>query len=973
MTILLMISQRRTPRVSKRPHIFRKQSSPCASTHDDALYLRYLNTTTTTTATTSILLSLLGSYIFLLTTIFEVLLLTVIGVLQLVLISLHRHTRSIPLLSKFGASEKSVTNENYYIWWWLRHLLRLDPRTLQSCLIDDSPQTQNTVCTTPWRRTQTPHSYFLDKSLSASNDNWMRTPRTKFGRTKKSKFRKIRRLSSLLFLGNHHDYKNTPSTEHRKTRKTELNLATLTTTTTNTLNTSNTPSNLATTQSLNAYETMTSNSSSHSGLTTPSNIRIINSMPRPEQLSPLWFNGTDVTEFLRRWNIECEDAGYDDKGKCRRLPFYCEPTVKDVVELLDGYLEEDWAKLENDLKGQYWQNDTQKNTLTALNQLIRDAHILDLGVYVLKYASITKALVDNNEMSVMQRCRRFLDGLSEQLRDKAFDFCSTKDWKLSSLDTGTKDPDFDELKKFIIGKALATKKKVVYNKERATEGYDELKESAAAITQTPPAPPTSPTSTTNITPAATPNADPMMVELTKQIASLTLAIQANMSPAKPPQVSAMESRPQRAYDRHCIWCDSTSHSRRTDCTDFKEAMQKGLIAINADNRIINAKTGEEVPPMFNRGGMKKMFAFITNTPTVASTSNITLEGPKPVYGQLGPEGTVLFTTLDFENDTRTDEVIDIEVYEKRRRDDILRRRVRPRLDDEHVIPPPPRTDDHNTNATPPTSNTVPAANPSTSADTPAKANKERKFKYMSELNQTIDASTIGERIMDTTVELPVRHILAAAPDVAGYIHDMTRKRRVPIDKPEDTMAMQSTTRATPISVSTNSAIYKAYYDCPSGRAKVLLDKQLNTYGLLDNGSEVLMMPRRVHERLDLPIDTEINWRINGYNTETNSILEEAKPIGCCHDVSIDVGGVEVRLPVFVVEHCNSDIILGRPWERMVRAQYFNEDDGSLTVFIRSLDGRRVVKFCAVKGEHERNREYVRHAEEGVIGDDFLKV
>src|SRR5208282_964788 len=97
-----------------------------------------------------------------------------------------------------------------------------------------------------------------------------------------------------------------------------------------------------------------------------------------------------------------------------RLPFYCEPAVKEVVELLDGYLEGDWTKLENDLKGQYWQNDTQKNTPAALNQLLRDAHTLDLGVYVLKYASITKALVDNNEMFNMQRCQCFLEGLSEQ-------------------------------------------------------------------------------------------------------------------------------------------------------------------------------------------------------------------------------------------------------------------------------------------------------------------------------------------------------------------------------------------------------------------------------------------------------------------------------------------------------------------------------------------------------------------------------
>ena len=165
------------------------------------------------------------------------------------------------------------------------------------------------------------------------------------------------------------------------------------------------------------------------------------------------------------------------------------------------------------------------------------------------------------------------------------------------------------------------------------------------------------------------------------------------------------------------------------------------------------------------------------------------------------------------------------------------------------------------------------------------------------------------------------------------------------------MAMQSTTTATPILASTNSTVYKTYYTCPSGHAKVLLDKQITTYSLLDNGSEVLMIPRHVYKHLDLPIDRRVDWCINGYNTETNAMLEEARPIGCCHDVSIDVGGVEVKLPVFVVEHCNSDIILGRPWERMMRAQYINEDDGSLTVIIKSLDGRRVAEFCAVKGEH----------------------
>src|SRR4030095_15826612 len=120
-----------------------------------------------------------------------------------------------------------------------------------------------------------------------------------------------------------------------------------------------------------------------------------------------------------------------------------------------------------------------------------------------------------------------------------------------------------------------------------------------------------------------------------------------------------------------------------------------------------------------------------------------------------------------------------------------------------------------------------------------------------------------------------------------------------------------------IDASVNAGHLKRLYACPSGRAKVTLDQELNVHSLLDNGSEVNMMPRRVFDRLDLPIDTEIRWRIDAYDSKTNSDLDERGPIGVCHEVPVDIGGVEVKQPIFIVEHCNNDLILGRPWERMV--------------------------------------------------------
>ena len=88
---------------------------------------------------------------------------------------------------------------------------------------------------------------------------------------------------------------------------------------------------------------------------------------------------------------------------------------------------------------------------------------------------------------------------------------------------------------------------------------------------------------------------------------------------------------------------------------------------------------------------------------------------------------------------------------------------------------------------------------------------------------------------------------------------------------------------------------------------------------------------------------------------------------------IDVGGVEVKLPVFVVEEAFQDLILGRPWECAVRAIITNNNDGSESVQIHSEDGRRAVRFTCVTADHERNREFAKHAVSPCVSIDPLKV
>ena len=54
-----------------------------------------------------------------------------------------------------------------------------------------------------------------------------------------------------------------------------------------------------------------------------------------------------------------------------------------------------------------------------------------------------------------------------------------------------------------------------------------------------------------------------------------------------------------------------------------------------------------------------------------------------------------------------------------------------------------------------------------------------------------------------------------------------------------------------------------------------------------------------------------------------------------------------------------DMIHGRTWERKVRAQYDNRDDGSLHITISMPNDEKVVTFCRVGKTDERNRNRAR--------------
>ena len=118
--------------------------------------------------------------------------------------------------------------------------------------------------------------------------------------------------------------------------------------------------------------------------------------------------------------------------------------------------------------------------------------------------------------------------------------------------------------------------------------------------------------------------------------------------------------------------------------------------------------------------------------------------------------------------------------------------------------------------------------------------------------------------------------------------------------------------------------------------------------LLDCGAELCLLSKEFFDELGILMDRTVDCKI-GTVAQTDT-----RTYGACHDVEINIGGLITMAAFFVVDGLSQDVILGRPWERKVRAKYDNRDDGSCWTTIHDEEGNQV-EFCSVEPNHKRNR------------------
>ena len=148
---------------------------------------------------------------------------------------------------------------------------------------------------------------------------------------------------------------------------------------------------------------------------------------------------------------------------------------------------------------------------------------------------------------------------------------------------------------------------------------------------------------------------------------------------------------------------------------------------------------------------------------------------------------------------------------------------------------------------------------------------------------------------------------------------------------------------------------KELYACASPTVMGIIGGKLKVKMLINSGSEMCVMSRDLYERVKglLPVDTEIRWSIGSANSTMDMVF------GVCHSMAVEVGGIEIPLPVFILEGASQEFILGRTWDRLAHAQHDNRQDGSLYISITSLDNRKKATFCAVADRTDCDRDRVR--------------
>lgn len=149
-----------------------------------------------------------------------------------------------------------------------------------------------------------------------------------------------------------------------------------------------------------------------------------------------YFDGSDVTEFLDRWDDLVAECGISHEHSLRRLPQYCTPLIKENLRSMPEYESGDWMEFKEMMKREYRDRDDYQRLRSRpfLEQLAAASRTsyADMQAYCRQFQYSSAALRKAGRLDSYTCNTLFLRGLGERVAERV---CSRL--KMSDDELGT--------------------------------------------------------------------------------------------------------------------------------------------------------------------------------------------------------------------------------------------------------------------------------------------------------------------------------------------------------------------------------------------------------------------------------------------------------------------------------------------------------------------------------------------------------
>lgn len=220
------------------------------------------------------------------------------------------------------------------------------------------------------------------------------------------------------------------------------------------------------------------------------------------------------------------------------------------------------------------------------------------------------------------------------------------------------------------------------------------------------------------------------------------------------------------------------------------------------------------------------------------------------------------------------------------------------------------------------------------------------FSYESKAADPQAANKMFKRILKVAVpDVTVNDLVSLSGDLRKELVEYTRTQRIPKDKSQ------------PLSSSLLTKPLQLDYSTPLREIPVTLAGKKEEMGLLDEGSEIVVVRKDLWEEIGFKVNPAVNMMMQTANGGKEAMK------GCAEFLEVTVGGLRTWVHAFIVPQAPYKLLLGRPWQKSVKLAKEEYPDGQVEVTIHDplgLDKPRRISTTARAGG---GGSFVMNAEE----------